>query len=541
MFNVLLVDDEMLIRTEIKLMFNWEENGYYLCGEASSGKEALEVIYRNHPQIVISDVRMPDMDGLELAHRISMEQMNIKVILLSNYDDFEYVRSALKYGVSDYILKHSLSSSTLLESLSRASAAIKKEPASTDTLRKTMNNIQALKEKFVQQLISGFFRSSDEISQHLRILDLEMDIHFILPVAMAIDNYTSTLGKKSIKDRSLLEYAIINITNEITNQQATGLVANMSEGLFAIILSFKYITSQAHTEMNIYSILDSVSSCINKFLEISVSFSFGEICSNISKIPKNFEQSKEHLNSRFYLGKNCVIRNSQQVIPSPGITGLSLETEKEIISHLKLGNLNVLESIIENLFKGMKDKKLSVSGVHMISNDLLGILIRNCKEKGVNLQGMFPGDLTIYEILMTIETIDEIKDWFLVLFKKVVEIAKKEEIFSSSEYVKKAITYIKAHYTENIFLPDVADSLGIAKTYLSSLFKSETGIGFVDYLNNLRMSKAKVLMEEERYEIKEIINMCGFNNYEYFFKLFKKKFGRTPKEYISDNAKSRFG
>jgi Response regulator containing CheY-like receiver domain and AraC-type DNA-binding domain len=154
---------------------------------------------------------------------------------------------------------------------------------------------------------------------------------------------------------------------------------------------------------------------------------------------------------------------------------------------------------------------------------LLGIINRVCKENGTQLSEIYSGNITPNELLISMDTLEEIEEWIQGLFTKLVEIKDTKEGESYSAYVNKTISYIKTHYSENISLSIIAEDICVNSSYLSTLFKEETGTGFSEYLCDIRLEKAKALLEEGKLEMKEIISMCGFNNYAYFFSIFKKE------------------
>jgi len=217
------------------------------------------------------------------------------------------------------------------------------------------------------------------------------------------------------------------------------------------------------------------------------------------------------------------------------LTGLDFETENQILSAIKLQNKNELYNVLEKIFNYISNEKLNQASTQMIVNDLLGIINRICKEKNVELSQIYSDSITPLEQLASLETLEDIKNWIFTLFNRLVDSISSSTPDVNSLYVKKAISYIHKHYAEKISLFSAANEIGITSVYLSTLFKEELKIGFSDYLCDIRLEKAKVMLEEGKHNLKEIIKSCGFNNYAYFFKVFKKKTGITPKEFLRGN------
>lgn len=534
MIKVLIVDDDFLIRTNIKVMLDWEENSFTVCGEASNGVEALALIKNKVPDIIISDIRMPVMDGLQLSREVNNNFPNSKMIMLSSYDDYEYVRGTLKNGAIDYILKHNLSKEVLLNAITRAKEMLEEEDIkSKNSIKssKSTNNILAIKEKFIIHLLTDFYKDENEVLLNIKALEMKIDTKNVLAVIMVIDDYKSVTVKGSLKDSTILEFAVINIADEILNDISNGVACHISNERFVILLSFAQNRSSAAIDSMLNSILDRIAVCLKNFMNISVSFSIGIICDRLINISKSYETADRALTDKFYAGKNCILKSSVANESKNFLYGLDIETERQIILNIKAGNWNGMYAKLEEVFACIKNEKINPSSSQMVFNDLLGIINRICKENNIALSVIYANISAPHELLASFETLDEIKAQLFDLFNRLIPLIDNGARESNSEYVNKALNYIKQHFTDNISLANVADEIKITNVYLSKLFKEEMNIGFSEYLCDLKLEKAKSLLVEGKHEIKDIAAMCGFNNYAYFFNTFKKKTGLTPKEF----------
>lgn len=541
MYKVLIVDDELLLQTNIKLIINWEENGFVICGEASDGIEALNIIETEIPDIVICDVRMPNLDGLQLIRKINTEYPDIKFIMLSNYDDFEYVRDTLKSGALDYILKHNLNNKLLLDVLLRAKRLIEetlgsKRKSNAESL--SSGNLTALREKFIIQLLTGLYRDTSEIKNHLLVLDMKIDINNAVAILMVIDDYRITAANQDLKDSSLQEFAVDNICSEILDDFGNGAICHVSNEKYAILLSFANSRSRSLIDNAINSVLGRIGTCLKKFLNLSVSFCVGSMCESISNIDVSYENAQRLLVDKFFYGNNCILKNSHQESQKKLVMGINIDIERQIVLKIRQKDKKGLTLELLQVFDFIERDKLSIKSSKMIFNDLLGIINRMCKENAVGLGEVYSEELTQDEIVTSLETLDTAKIWFLKVFEKLMSLINSREDGLNSLYVKKAVEFIKRNYAENISLGQIADSLDITDNYLSKLFKEEVGIGFAEYLCDIRLEMAKNFLEEGKKDIKTVSEICGFNNYAYFFNVFKKKIGITPKKYLKGKLKS---
>ncbi len=539
MLKVLIVDDDLLIRTNIKFMLDWEKYGFMLCTEASNGCEAINIINKENPDIIVTDVRMPTMDGLQLSSVVNSMQLNCKMIMLSSYDDYEYVRSALKNGAVDYILKHNLNKEVLLDVLMKTKQILIN--GKTDIPNDHLTNILAIKEKFIVQLLTGLHKNEDVIIHNIKALEMKIETKNVMAIIMVIDDYKVITSEGNLRNNSLLEFAIVNITNEILNDSENGVVCHIANERFVVLLSFGCKRSAAAIDVITNSLLERIAVCLRNFLNISVSFSIGCICERLINVSKSYENAEKSLYEKFYAGKNCILKNTKPNAVNSPLVGLDIASERQILLNIKLKDWDNLYKKLEELFNRIKNEKISPVNSQMVFNDLLNIINRICKENDISLSKVYSDNAAPHSYLANIETLDEIKRWIYKLYSRLIEFIESESRASNSEYVRKAINFINKHYSENIALVNVSEEIKISIAYLSTLFKEEMGIGFSEYLCNLRLDKAKALLEEKKHEMKDIVSMCGFNNYAYFFNTFKKKTGSTPKEFVNNLVSAHKG
>ncbi len=537
MYKVLIVEDELLFRSNLKLMLDWQEYDCYLLRDVGNGAEALARISIEKPDIIISDVRMPVMDGVQLSNEIKTKFPDIAMIVLSNYDDFEYVRSILKNGGIDYILKHKLDKKALIEALNKAIEHVKRGKDKQTNLQlseaRKPDNIDVLRDTFIVKLLTGVYRSESEIKEHINLLEINLDTKKILAIIMVIDEYHSLMAGSNFKDSSLIEYAVKNIIQEILHDVGMSLACHIQNGKFLLIFSFSHVKSEAVFENTINNALSRISCCLKKFINISVSFSIGDICESIVNISNSYESAERILENRFYSGKGCVLRGNQQNSRRESLKGLSIDSEKQILSIIKNKDFNGLKLVLREVFSGMEKVNLGITSSQIVLNDLIGLINRVCKNHEIELSQVYLSNEPPYIILSRKETLEEIREWVYKLFENLIYLITEQPSNLYSEYIKKAINLIKEYYAEDISQTEIAGRLGITSNYLSKRFKEELGIGFSEYLCDIRLEKAKQLLICGKVEIKDIAPKCGFNNYAYFFHIFKKKAGITPKEYIS--------
>lgn len=527
----MIVDDEVLVRTSLKYLINVEIGSlsqfadFCLCGEASSGKEALEKASLLKPDIVISDMKMSEMDGLQLCKKLKQNFPNIKFIALSNYDDFEYVRGTLQNGAVDYLLKHKLSKETLLDALIR-SASQRKPSEPQNSL--SSNNETALRREFLIHLFTGFYSDTQEILAHINALGLSIGLRQNIPILMCIDGYQS----ESLRDNDLASFSIVNIITEILADKKNGAMCNLEKEKFAIILSFERTNSQSIIQNTINAILHRIRFCMNKYLNISVSFSVGNICSNILDLPNSYSLAEKRIGQRFYNEEGSIISSDVCEASNVNMDFLSLEKEQEIIYCINKHNFEELHKCLQSIFAEIRTQKPPLAIAQMTFSNLLSIINRICKSHAISLDKIYSDDILPEKQLYDFTSLSAVQQWLVSLFDKLLQTLIDSNQVQISDYVRQAINHINKHFPEQISQAQLAAKINISSVYLSRLFNQDLGTSFTEYLIDVRLNHAKYLLNAKRISIREVSAQCGFNDYIYFLKVFKKHVGCTPTEYI---------
>ncbi len=538
MYSVLLVDDELLSRTHLKLLVKWEDHGCTLAGEAANGREALQFLEEGKVDIVISDILMPEMDGVALSGEINRRYSDIPIIMLSNYDDFELVRGALKNGAVDYLLKHRLNASVLLETLDRAKAQVNEARGKlrdSGQIRPRADQLHALREKFVVQLLSGYVKA-EEVEEHLRLLQMRLDAKHVLPVVMEIDGFHEIVASRGLKEESILQFAITNIVEEILLEYDKGIISHVGNGKFILLLSFANTKSMAYIDQVIQGIIDRSSVCLKKFVKVSASFAIGKPCFSILEVGKSYEQAVEALREKFYLGKSSVVRGGAAKFNASPMLSLDPNDELRLIASVKSLSRDDVSEILECIFSKLKGNMVSPVNAKMVFSELISAINRLCKEYHLDMADLYDQNEVPHEVLVRLETLNEIQSWIRAVFDRLLTMLARKRNENLSLFIQQAVHYVNHHYCEDISLSDVAGAIAISNNYLSSQFKEEMGIALTEYMSDLRVNKAKLLLAEGKLDLKEVARQCGFNSYTYFLQVFKRKTGLTPKEFLRHDA-----
>lgn len=538
MLKVLIVDDDSIARTNIKTMIDWGKYGYEISGEASNGASALEVINRVNPDIVITDMSMPVMDGVALIEHLEKNNRSIKAIALSGYDDFEYVRQSMKKGAVDYLLKHRLNAEVLLNVLKSAGRMIiteRQSNAENDMVKKQLTeSLSVLRKNFIKQLVEGALSDKSEIERKISTLELQIETRNLALAVAEIDDFHFLHKRYTIKDINKLIISVEDISAEILKDTGKAVFSHINDGKFVIIFSFGSLRSDLYIYNNSVTAVDRIKVSIKRYLNITACFSLSPIFNDIMEIGRYYKETDAALKDRFFKGKNRIIKEPVQGGRGNEYFNLEVNDEKGIINALKAADKQKLIEYINGIFDKIADRNVSYKSIQMICAELINIINKIARESGFDARLVYSGEEIPFEEMKKYETITEVKQWIIIVFEKLISMIEMSRLNTNcSETAKKAIEFIQRNYSKNISLNDAAEYIGINSSYLSRVFKRDLGKGFVEYLNMIRLEHAKSLIQRGNIKLKDVVRDVGFNNYTYFFKVFKENENMTPLEYES--------
>jgi len=524
MLSVFIADDDKIIRQGLRLIVeSWAQGE--VVGEAADGETALEFIAINKIDLLITDIKMPVMNGIELIHRTNALNTAIKIIVLSGFDEYQYVRSALKNGAVDYLLKP-IQKKAFTELLER----IREDIDAENALQQNQKQIQVLiqesssliKERFLLELIKGNDISAYENRLSGPIWD---DCVPKLIVVIHVDQHY-LFNNLNFQELVFKKIALLmESTNEIN------CIATLENARFVLLMSCQIINSgNVHASMQgvLLSLLESLKS-VNPF---TFTAGVSEAFYQIESAHIAFQQSVSALNRMFFEGTNKIIN----YFPDPPFREtinkkIIDDSLKDIVDAVELGDSHKTSVVIHKLFEQFDKSRVChkkirnscmnlVQGIYRASTDFEEISMMHDVKNGGFLQKIFELDTfeelrgfmadTIYNVTQKLNILKQEKS------SKVIEIAKK---------------YILNNYNQEISLKSVADHVYLNPSYFSILFKNETGSNFINFLIDVRIQHAKKLLANSGITIAEVGRMVGYEEHVSFGRAFKKTVGVSPAEY----------
>lgn len=533
--KVFLVEDEMVIRRGIKNSIDWEKEGYIFCGEASDGELAYPMIIKEKPDILITDIRMPFMDGLELCKLVKEELPNIKILILSGYDEFDYAKEAIRLGVTEYLLKP-ISSGKLLEALNGVSESIRREKEDKDLVRKYMEemreNTEHEKQKFFEQMIAGNLSMADALETGKKYeMNLSAGMYNLLL-------FRFTLGEENRKSGELLgeaEYAIKKLTERL--EYVFEFQRDVEGWAFLLMADNEEQMSERVKELS-----KDLEEIMKNYSTITYFGGIGQPVARLRELEESFREAERALAARFTMELNRIIsvediRMAQNVDTLDDIEITSFgeieKTRTMLEKFLNNGAEDEIDEFVDVYINELPEENLkSVLMRQYIIMDAYIVMMSFC-EKIEGIEGKMQAQSEeLKNSMKTIQTLEEIKNYIRMLLKKIIGVRDTISGRRYSDIIEIAKDQIRKTYmSDEISLNTIAAEVGMSPSYFSSIFSKEMGKTFVEYLTEIRMDRAKELLMCSSMKTSEIGYEVGYKDPHYFSYIFKKTQNCTPKEF----------
>lgn len=514
--KIFIVDDDQIIRMGLRKTIEKSELDCTIVGEASDGELALEEIKLNEDiDLVITDIRMPIMDGLELIREIRKFNSVARIIVLSGFDDFKYVRNAFMDGAVDYILKP-INKKDFIALLQRLQADIEKDMKDKGIVEEYHNVYQ---EKIINKLLHGKFKT-EELADAAGKIGLPLNGNFGLMI-LRTDNWYKENAEK-LPAEGIMEQAFIKIMNLFRLDQSNKYYTYIAHDSIIVFIESKTDTAENELYYKYHLFFQ------NTPIEEGMTFTLGvsRRFNVLTEAVRAFEEANKAADGRFYLGSSSLIFYEELPLPYKNILMTSDELMKGLADSLDLCDYVKVKEETEKIFNELMgaDPVEFRLRIKMIL-ELLLFQVKDFKE------AMALNENEYEYVVQYVNTAEELKNKLLSLFRGAIQNMRQERERRSKKRIEMAKKYIDKHYMKPLTLNDVAEHVELNPSYFSSLFKKETGFNFTDYLLDTRIEMAKNLLLNPTVKVYEIGYKVGYEDAVSFGRAFKKKIGMSPKEY----------
>ncbi|HHV99589.1 MAG TPA: response regulator [Clostridiaceae bacterium] len=538
MLKVMIVDDEFYFREALKISIPWNEIGLEVCGEAKNGKDALEKVETLNPDIILADINMSIMDGLEFIKRTREKDISSKIVIITGYSEFDYARQAVQLGVYNYLLKP-VNEEELVNTLLDIKKVIEKESnikVEIDKLkRQVKDSLPMLKDKFLNELLQGsLIRKDSETLKKMEYLNINTGSEYYLAVTIEMD-YEESYNWND-EDKQLWKFAVSNITNEILREQFAFDLCYDNDDRICIIIGVNEEENKNDFNQLLENKLEYLKAAVYKYLNFTVTIGVGCIKNTLFDIAASYKESIVALKNKITLGRNRIITYESVADSEIKIGLFTVEHRSQLLMNMRIGDEEEALNLINQIFNEIREKNIHHEIVFVVCVEMVSLCMEFIVEIGLSFKDIIPNNqLNIIEEFQSKRSIEEIEGWIKGIFRDTFETAKRSRSSKASKLVEEVKQYISEHYyKEELTVDEIAKHLFVNYAHLCFVFKRDTGITINEYLTKFRINKAKELMDSGNTLILDVANRVGYADANYFGKCFKKYFGIAPSKYIKN-------
>lgn len=497
--KVLIIDDEFIMRQGMKHMLEWEKEGFQIVGEATDGQEGLDLVAKMQPDIVLADIVMPVLDGIEFSRILQQRYPDVQLIILSSYDKFEYVKPTLLNGAVDYILKPTLNPEILLKTLTRAARNI---PGMV--LQKEQKASPGMQ---IERMLSGYQDKPDEAL-------FAETFPYTLYRMLGINLKTACDSSKScmIKVRETLE----EFFTERKSYVAVSFL--MEEEILCLVFNYRM-----KDEKNVLADIEACISIICNMAEKAF-FIVGKSFSSMKQIKSCYEKEiRPYVDWQFYFpGKHLMVVQGDEEVRK-GKRFAFEEYTNELMHRQYEKALERFRMYIDEI----REDRMDEYRLKNLTKNLLYNFLIEVEQYQVESEKLKKQYFSKIEKASDVDSFGQVMQDIFGQLKRILEV----KIGTEDERIRQIKRYINDNYAENLELSVLADRFGFSYHYLSSYFSRQTKEGFSEYLNKIRIEKAIDLLKESELPIAQISGEVGYADQSYFCRVFKRNTGETPSGY----------
>ncbi len=528
--NLLVVEDEVGIRHRIVNTIPWADHGIEVVGEAESGQAALHFIELKKVDIVLMDIQMPEMDGLVLAEHIQLHSPAVKVIILSGYNDFEYARRAVEFGVLNYLLKPA-HNEEILDTVLKAAELVRREQeqqySRMQLEEKWRMNVLSLQSLFLQGVLSGQM-AEWELERKSRELSINLPLSSLYKVVVAeMDPLSGEESRFSRSDESLLQFSLQCIIGELLAKDCCYVLQNAGGQTVILFCQGSQEPEDDFQQRVNYSttkFLQVVKDC----MKLTASAGIGLLAAGAPQIAYSYTQAKEALKERVVYGHHVAIHSTAIQSTSQEETG-SLPGLKKLELALEASNGPLAFTALDEMINSIYSTEGLSGDIRVQVFLLAGELIRWVRDKRWPLKEVLGEHMHYFTHMDALVSREQIREWLRGCLQRIMAYMDNHRNHTKNKLIQSVIEMIEEHLDQDLSLNTIAERLFVNYSYLSRLFKLEVGIPYSQYILSKKMHIAKQLLLEGA-QVGEAAARFGYLNVSFFSRQFQRYWGVLPSD-----------
>ncbi|MDQ6422674.1 response regulator [Paenibacillus sp. LHD-117] len=522
-YDVMLVDDDYPMLKFLERVLPWEEHGLRLAGSALTSQKALELFKEKNPQIVISDIGLPHMDGIELTAEMKRLKPELRVIFLTCHEDFHYARKAIGVGADDYLIKDELTPEKLSDSLNKSVVLLSETVKQKELLEKRVEvqrNKDVLKQSFMNRIKSG------ETSDSVRQLGLRIGIDWNKPQFIAgilRMDYASFIRQYALKDLKLIRYALSNIMDDFAEAKEGLSVIGGEDGDIGIVYNFENnLALNAHGRLADF--IRQVGEAAKNYIRIEIRFVISRSFQGMETIGPMFGKLRTFRQGCYYERKPDAVMREYKELPWQEAAYFALQAKTEWMDAFARVDAAGLKDILRRIAHEAAEAKADPA-------KWLG----DCSQfiRMLEFESRYSRDSDLFhQCLLRSGDLNETIELAVGRIEQIMDSMTEEAMaFSKTPKLQVIESYVRSHLSENISSVSMANYLFLNPSYFSRYFKKLTGMNYTDYVHRLKMGIAAQMMKNKEATIEVISGRLGYSDRTYFSKVFKKYVGVSPSDY----------
>ena len=539
MYRLLIADDEQLERQALRFIIEANFPEIQIVGDTGDGASAVRIALSEKPDIVLMDIRMPGMDGLEAAKSILDVLPNTSVIMLTAMDDFSSAKQALTIGASEYLLKPVRTNELVstLRAITEKLSGLKLKQEEEARLRENVEKAKPfIQMSFIYDLISGNISDLEQFEERSRFLGVKVDPGVALVVD--IDNFKQLTSSDSELEKQILKQRVYQLICDVVGEN--GLVTPFSSDNLIILLGFKEIeTPPDLIKDGVLNIATSIRDCILDAMNVSITVGIGRYYGNPLDMQKSYREAVNAQRQRFYLGDSQIIHVEDVPHLSTGPFNYPFHDERAVLDKVRCGDRKQAKRALSELLGAIFASKASIETVKACVLELLIVLSRAAVEGGANLDQLTLLNFNSINVLVGCCSKEQVEQWMLESLDCVMDHMLESRDSVNIQVINKACEYIVENCHKNVSLEEVAQTVHLSRFYFSRLFKQEKGCNFVDFISNVRIDRAKLLLKNSDYNVVRIAVEVGYQDASYFSRVFRQATDMTPNQYRNEMRQNR--
>ena len=537
LYSIILVDDEEEVRKSIIKQIDWESAGFKVVGDAENGEDALEKIEVLEPDVVLTDIRMPYMDGLTLAEKIRQRYPSMKVVIFSGYDDFEYAQKAIKLNVTEYILKP-VNVEELTSILKRIKSNLDEEIEEKRNVSRLRENyrksLPIIREQFFNDMVHRRL-SDDLIESKLREYDIPITgarkwVIAAIDVEKSDDRSKKTLSLH--EEEELIPISVMQIVREkLKSYCRFSLFQSTAEAEMVVIAAL----DDDNTTTGLIDVLGDICKEAKRILEVPVTIGIGHSCQDLGEISGSYKAAVDALGYKAIVGAGSTIYINDVEPVSGGKLSFDSKDEAELIAAIKFGPREKIEEAVQAVMDKMSDAKVHFRQCQAYMLSVSSSIVQLIQQYDLDLEqlteeGEEQGDT--FAVIPRMMKKEDFAHWLLSAALRMNQAMNRERDNTMKQVIQKAKEYIMDNYQDpDLSVEKICRQLHMSPAYFSTMFKKETGQAYTAYLTQVRLDKAVELLNKTDDKTYVIAAKVGYQEQNYFSYVFKKRFGVSPTKF----------